>query len=383
MEGASLAVGMVLYPSLGGSSAVAVELAQALARRGHRVHLVSTDVPYAMARVRPADAARLVYHRVEVPTYPLFVHAPYDLAMAAKLAEVAAAERLDVLHVHYAVPHVLSAVVARDMMPADARPAVVVTLHGTDVTLTGADPLLRPAVAHALSRADALTAVSAYLAGLAAQTFAVPAPEAIPDFVDHRAVGPAVRERERRALAPGGEAVVLHASNFRPVKQVGDVVAVFARLAATVPAVLVLCGDGPEAATALARARDLGVIDRVRFLGARGDLAPIMAASDLFLLPTAGEGFGLAALEAMVQGVPVIGTRLGGLPEVVEDGASGYLLPLHDVDGMAEAALRTLEPARHAVMSAAARARAGAFTPGRIVPRYEAVYRRAGAQARP
>ena len=367
-------IGMVLYPSLGGSSTVAVELARQLVRRGHSVHLISTGVPYAVSRLDEGEAGRLVHHRVEVPTYPLFAHAPYDLAMAAKIAEVARSERLDVLHVHYVVPHAASAVMARDML-APARPRVVATLHGTDVTLTGADPALRPAVAFSLGRCDAVTAVSEFLAARARETFGLRRIHVVPDFVEPRRISPVAAARTRAALAPGGEAVLLHASNFRPVKNAADVAEVFIRVARTRPAVLVLCGDGPDAAACVQRVADAGLRDRVRFLGMQSDPWPFMAAADAFLLPTSGEGFGLAALEAMAAGVPVVGTDAGGLREVVEDGASGILLPVHDVEGMARAVLRVLEPSRHVVMAAAARRLAARFSPARVVARYESIYR--------
>jgi N-acetyl-alpha-D-glucosaminyl L-malate synthase BshA len=372
----TLRIGMVLYPSLGGSSTVAVELGRHLARRGHVVHLVSTGVPFALSRLHDAEAGRLVHHRVEVPSYPLFAHAPYDLALATKLAEVATAERLDILHVHYAVPHAAAAVLARAMMAAP-RPAVVATLHGTDVTLTGRDPALRPAVAFSLNRSQRVTAVSSYLAEAARAIFGLDRIEVIPDFVDLRPVSTPARERTRAALAAPGEAVIAHASNFRPVKNIPDVVAVFERVARTTPAVLVLVGDGPEAGAALARLADAGLAGRVRFLGVQSDPLPVLAAADVLLLPTSGEGFGLTALEAMAVGVPVVGTMAGGLPEVVEHGQSGYLLDVHAVDAMAEAVLATLEPTRHAVMAAAARRRAARFSAARVVPRYEALYRQA------
>ncbi len=369
-----LRIGMVLYPSLGGSSTVAIELSRFLVRRGHAVHLVSTGEPFALSRLNEGEAGRMVHHRVEVPSYPLFAHAPYDLAMATKIAEVATAERLDVIHVHYAVPHAAAAVLARELA-APVRPSVVTTLHGTDVTLTGADPALRPAVANSLRRSDAVTAVSEYLRGRALATFGLEQVVVIPDFVEMRHIAPAVRARMRAALAPAGEAVLMHASNFRPVKNVLDVAEVFIRVARRMPAVLSLCGDGPDAGACLSRLAEAGLADRVRFLGARRDLAPVLAAADLFLLPTSGEGFGLAALEAMAAGVPVLGTVAGGLPEVVEDGVSGCLLPVHAVDAMADAAVGMLHPDRHRAMSEAARRRASRFSPGSVVGRYEDLYR--------
>lgn len=372
--GLALRVGMVLYPSLGGSSAVAVDLAHQLVRRGHVVHLVSTEVPFALSRLREREAGRLAYHRVDVPAYPLFAYPPYDLALASKIAEVARAERLDVVHAHYAVPHAAAAVMAREMaMPWPLR--VVTTLHGTDVTLTGADPALRWAVAHSLGHCDAVTAVSDYLAGRARETFGLKAVTVIADFVEPRRVSDGMRRRTRAALADPADAVLLHASNFRPVKNTLDVAEVFIRVARQRPAVLVLCGDGPEAGACLARLAQAGLSDRVRFLGVQSDLAAVMSASDLFVLPTAGEGFGLAALEAMAQGVPVVGARAGGLPEVVGDTGAGALLAVHDVAAMAAAALLLLEPGRHVEAASAARVRAASFSPARVVSRYEALYR--------
>jgi N-acetyl-alpha-D-glucosaminyl L-malate synthase BshA len=355
---------------------VAAELARCLAHRGHRVHLISTDVPFAMSRYGEEERRLVTLHRVQVPQHPLFAYGPYGLALASKLAQVAQEEGLDVVHVHYAVPHAAAAVMARDMV-RPLRLAVLATLHGSDVTLTGVDPSLQPAVAHSLRRCDGVTAVSHYLACRAQQAFSLSRVQVIPDFVDVRRIHPRPDAQLRASLAQPEEAVLLHASNFRPVKNALDVVEVFARVVRRRPAVLVLCGDGPEAGAAAARLAELGLSHKAHFLGVRADVARLLAVADVFLLPSSGEGFGLAALEAMAAGVPVVGTHSGGLPEVVRHGETGLLLPVHDIEGMAQAVMHLLEPDRHQAMAQAARAWAAkAFSSARVVPRYEALYGR-------
>lgn len=371
---APLRIGMVLYPSLGGSGTVAIELARHMVRLGHVVHIFSMDVPFATGRLNERETSRLVFHRVEVPAYPLFVHAPYTLALANKLAEVAQADRLDVIHVHYAVPHAAAAVFAKAMVFPAPLP-VIATLHGTDVTLTGKEPTLRKAVGFSLQRCDAVTAVSRALAQEAEKAFGLQGIEVIPNFVDVRLLRPRPASRIREALAKPHEAILFHASNFRRVKNALDVAEIFVRVARTRPSVLVLCGDGPDAGSLLSRLHAAGLDRKVRFLGVQADLHTVMAVADAFLLPSTGEGFGLAALEAMAAGVPVIGTDVGGLPEVVESGKTGFLLPVHDVDGMAEATLKALQPTQRTLMGHLARARAARlFSHSRVVPRYVQLY---------
>ncbi len=365
-----LRVGLVCYPSQGGSGVVATELAHELAHRGHYIHLISYQPPFRLSRGK----GRIQFHRVEVPDHPLFRYPPYILALANKIAEVARYEGLDVVHVHYAVPHSVAAVLAREIVAPRGLP-VVVTLHGTDVTQTGSDPSIRDAVAWSLVRADLVTAVSDSLAARAREAFGLADVRRIYNFINPLVLRRRADRSLREQYARPEEAVLIHLSNFRPVKNVGDVLRVFAGVHRHRPAVLLLGGDGPESALAHHMARELGVEARVHFLGVQEDVAPLLSIADLFLLPSSDESFGLGALEAMACEVPVIATRTGGLPEVVTDGVTGFLLSVGDVDGMVHACLSALEPARHALLSVAARRRAiDHFSSHRILPQVEEAY---------
>jgi len=368
-----LRVGLVCYPSQGGSGVVATELARELARRGHCAHVISYQVPFRLGGTRELRQ-NIAFHQVEVPMYPLFLYPPYTVALANKIAEVARYERLDLLHVHYAVPHSVSAAIARAMV-APAHLPVISTLHGTDVTQTGTDAGIREAVTWSLQQSDAVTAVSDSLAASAREAFGLAEVRRIYNFID----GSAMRRRPDPALrarfASPDEAVLLHASNFRPIKNIGDVVRVFAAVARERPAVLLMCGDGPEAGTARRVARELRVEDRVHFIGVQEEMAPILSIADLFLLPSSYESFGLAALEAMACEVPVVCSDAGGLPEVVSEGQSGFLRPVGDVEAMTAAALTALEPARLPELRHQARRLAlHRFGASRIIPQIEALY---------
>jgi L-malate glycosyltransferase len=378
-----LGIGIVCYASLGGSGVVAADLAGGLALRGHRVHVIASAPP---SRPLPASE-RLTFHPVTVAEYPLFEQAPYELALSAVIVEVAAAQRLDIVHVHYGVPHAASAYLARQALGA-AAPRIVTTLHGTDVTRVGAHPSYRSITRFTVAASDALTVPSAFLRVAATRLLAgdgAPAIEVIPNFVDtDRFTPPAARDRGRLdALFPAGSGnsangpVLFHVSNFRPVKRVGDLLEVLARVRRHLPARLVLVGDGPERSAAAERARALGLDDCVCFLGQRTEFADALRQADAFLLPSETESFGVAALEALSSGVPVFGYRVGGLPEVVADG-TGMLVAPGDVDALADALGAVLgDPARHAGMSRAARARAVAgFGRDAALDRYEACYRR-------
>ncbi len=373
----SLRIGISCYPSSGGSGVVATELGHQLAARGHQVHFISHDVPFRLDLTRPG----IHFHPVEVPSYPLFTYPPYDLALASQMAAVAEERQLDLLHVHYAIPHATAAYLARAML-APRRPVrVVTTLHGTDITLLGTHPSFQRIVEFSINQSDAVTVVSHHLREATLAAFRVERElEVIPNFVDPAVFHPGRRGDPalRRGLAEPGERVLVHISNFRPAKDAPAVIAVFARVCREVPARLLLIGHGPDVDRCAHMARRLGIADRVRFLGEHTDVARLLAAADLFLLPSRQEAFGLAALEAMACGVPVIAARTGGLPEVVEHGRTGYLLPPGDVEGMARRALELLQdPARHAVFSrAAARSAHRRFAAGTVIPRYEALYRR-------
>lgn len=370
-------IGITCYPTYGGSGVVATELGLALAERGDEVHFISYALPSRLALPRP----RVAFHEVVAPTYPLFVSPPYTLALATKMAEVAAQAHLDLLHVHYALPHAISAILAREMSDGNGgrRLRVVTTLHGTDITIVGQDRSYLPITRFGIEKSDAVTAVSSHLARVTAREFGVGRRiEVIPNFVDPQLFRPDGASAYARTLCPERECVVLHVSNFRPVKRIGDVLAIFDRIRRRVPARLLLVGDGPDRSLAERLARELAIEDRTLFLGNVPAVETIMPVARLLLLPSDSESFGLAALEAMACGVPVIGTAAGGLPEVVTDGETGYLRAVGDVDGMAGAGLDLLEhESLWRRFSAAGRRRAvERFPTDAIVARYRELYER-------
>ncbi len=367
-------IGISCYPTYGGSGAVATELGMRLAQRGHEVHFVSYAHPFRL----PRFLRNTYFHEIEVSRYPLFEYPPYSLAATVAMHEVATQRHLDLFHVHYAVPHATSAWLAKQMLEEPDELRIVTTLHGTDITLVGQDPSYRSIVRFSIERSDGLTAVSEYLRRETIATFGCSECEVrvIPNFVDTEAFGRRNDSRHRNALADPDEKILMHISNFRPVKRVADVVRVAARVMEKVPARLIFVGDGPDRPMAEERARNLGIGDRVVFLGKQESVAELLACADLFMLPSESESFGLSALEAMASGVPVVGTRCGGLEEVVTDGESGRLLPVGAVDAMAEAAIQILsEPATSREMGRAARAVAEEkYSAERIVAQYEAFY---------
>jgi len=386
-----LSIAVVCYPGLGGSGVVAAELALGLAARGHRIHVVATAVPDRLLVGRGPEGGairpEIVFDRIEVPSSPVFEHGPYDVAVASHLIELARREPIDVVHLHYAVPHAASALLVSRVL-GDRAPAMVTTLHGTDVTRLGAHPSLHAVTAFALAACDGLTAPSLYLRGAAAERFGMPAEriEVIPNFVDlARFVPPVERDHRAGGLAAlfppgsgGGEdgPILFHVSNFRPIKRPLDLIEVLARVRRALPARAVLVGDGPERDAVAARARELGVGDAVCLLGRRDDFCRLLGHADGFVLPSESEGFGVAALEAMAAGVPVFGYRVGGLPEVVADGA-GALVPCGDVDALAQAVIAGVgDRAVRDAMGRAARARAVArFGGDAAVIHYETYFR--------
>lgn len=367
-------IGIACYPTFGGSGVVATELGHELALRGHDVHFIT----YALPSRLNLFAERVSYHEVSVPTYPLFNYPPYDLALATRIVDVALHEGLDVLHAHYALPHAISAHLAREML-LPRRLAVVTTLHGTDVTIVGQDRSYLPITRFGIERSDAVTAVSDYLARVTREVFS-PAKEihVVPNFVDPDRWRPDAGKKGTTCFAKRGERLVLHVSNFRPVKRVLDVVEVFDRVRRKVPARLLMIGDGPERPAAEALCREKGIAGLVHFLGNTPAVEEVMPAADLYVLTTDMESFGLSALEAQACGVPVLGYRAGGLPEVVETGETGFLREVGDVDGLAADGVRLLEDgAAFAGTSRAARARAvSLFDADAIVARYLALYDR-------
>ena len=387
-----LRIGITCFPTFGGSGIIATEIGESLARRGHRVHFIAGEVPLRLDRFLD----NVFFHEVEVRDYPLFHHSPYPLALASKMVEVASFQRLDLLHVHYAVPHATSAYLARQILAqtlGPAAPRVVTTLHGTDITLVGSDPSFLPITRFSILQSDGLTAPSEALRRSTYELFAVPPEvpiELIPNFVDSDRFHPAPARsfaplrhlfegRGQRPLADGARPrVLVHNSNFRPLKRIGDLIAAFAEVRRTHEALLILVGDGPERSRIEADVRERGLGAAVCFLGKQLNFLEVLQHADLFLLPSESESFGLAALEAMSCGVPVIASRTGGLPEVVDDGVTGLLHPVGDVPAIA-AAIRLLlgdEPL-HRRMSAAARQRVeGRFAREPMIDRYEACYQR-------
>lgn len=369
-------IGITCYPTYGGSGALATELGIALADRGHEVHFITYQQPFRLRSFRP----RIFFHEVDVGRYPLFEYPPYDLALAVRMHEVVLAHQLELLHVHYAIPHATSAWIAKEMLRKEGGDVpLVTTLHGTDITIVGQDPSYQSITRFSIEQSDRVTAVSQYLKDETFRAFGCTgcAVEVIPNFVN-----PAIFDRTRyddtlRQQVGHGRRIVMHVSNFRPVKRVLDVVRAFARIAAQVDSVLVLVGDGPDRIAAEEEAARLGIAERTLFLGRIDKVAPLLANADLLLLPTSVESFGLSALEALASGVPVIGTAAGGLPEVVTHGETGFLFPVGDHDAMGDAGAALLrDDAQWQRMSAAAAADARArYDEDRIVARYEALYR--------
>jgi L-malate glycosyltransferase len=369
-------IGITCYPTFGGSGVVATELGLALAERGDEVHFISYALPSRLALPRPG----VYFHEVVAPSYPLFVSPPYTLALATKMADVASHAGLDLLHVHYALPHAISAILARDMSKwSGIRLKVVTTLHGTDITIVGQDRSYLPITRYGIEQSDAVTAVSQYLRDVTVREFSVRRRvEVIPNFVDGELYRPDGASSYARSLSRPGDCVVVHVSNFRPVKRIPDVLAVFDRIRREVPAHLLLIGDGPDRSLAERLAENGGFSDRTTFLGNVAPIETILPVGKIFLLPSDAESFGLAALEAMACGVPVVGTNVGGLPEVVSNGSDGYLRPVGEVDGMAEAALTLLrDPEKWENFSRNARRHAlEVFPTGAVVARYRELYER-------
>jgi N-acetyl-alpha-D-glucosaminyl L-malate synthase BshA len=367
-------IGITCYPTYGGSGVVATELGLELAAREHDVHFISYAMP-----VRITEASgRIHFHEVEMMNYPLFDHPPYTLALATAMANVAVNESLDILHVHYAIPHSVSAYLARAMLKPRKLPFVT-TLHGTDITLVGADRSYLPITRFSIEESDGVTAISEYLRQVTLREFNIHRPvEVIPNFVNCDVFRPASNGSRRAEFAPNGEKVLVHLSNFRPVKRVPDVVEIFSLVRREIPAKLLMVGDGPDRTIAEWMVREKKIGSDVIFLGKQNQVQDLLNCADVMLLPSDLESFGLAALEAMACGVPAVCSRVGGLAEVLRDGVEGFLVEARDVQTMAARTLEIIsDPARHAKMSRAARQRAvHNFCSSNIIPLYEAAYQR-------
>lgn len=368
-----LKIGIACYPTLGGSGVVATELGKLLAERGHEIHFITESIPFRLGKFHK----NIFFHEVEVIDYHVFRYPPYDLALANKLAQVAKLEQLDLLHVHYAVPHAICAYLAKQMVGDHLK--VVTTLHGTDITILGNDPSLRDLIRLAIHRSDAVTAVSK---DLLLETIAVLGVEKPIDLVYNFVDPGAYRENGcpvlRSHYASPEEKLLIHMSNFRPVKRIPDVIEIFSRVQAEVPSKLMLVGEGPDLSKACSRVHELGLQDRVFFLGKQENVSDILRIADLMLLPSEKESFGLVALEAMAAGVPTIGSEAGGIPEVVAHGVTGYLAPVGDTASMTAYALQLLrDPILYGRFSEAAADRAQRlFSADAIASQYEDIYRR-------
>ncbi len=373
-----LKIGITCYPTVGGSGVIATELGKLLAERGHEIHFITSSMPFRLNRMVP----NIYFHQVEVNSYSVFQYAPYDIALASKMAEVINKEKLDILHVHYAIPHAVCAVLARDM--ANERVGIVTTLHGTDISVLGYDSSLKGAIKYGIEKSDVVTAVSE---SLKQQTMEVIEPdqviETIYNFVDERVYVPndSTELKDYYKIHPD-EKVLIHVSNFRNVKHVPDVVKSFAYIRKEMPAKLLLVGDGPEMNTVIQLVKQLGLEKDVLFLGKQDNLSELYAICDLKLLLSEKESFGLVLIEAMACGVPCIGTDIGGIPEVIEHNKNGFIVPLHDIEHVACYALKLLkneellnEFRQNAIMTVKTK-----FHSSMIVEQYENLYMKVANQ---
>lgn len=362
-------IGITVYPTYGGSGIVGSELGKELAERGHTVHFISSALPTRLTELNE----RVRFHEVEMMSYPLFEHQPYTLALATKMSTVAETENLDLLHVHYAIPHSISAILARESLKPKRRLPVITTLHGTDITLVGADRSYLPITRYGIVQSDGVTAISHYLKDATREIFHFDDIKVIPNFVCQHDYQRHSVETLRRELAPNGETVLVHVSNFRPVKRPVDCVEIFARVFKKQSQTrLVMVGDGSERTNAEHRARCLGVAEKCSFVGKQPKIVDYLSAADVLLLPSEQESFGLAALEAMACEVPVIASRVGGIPEVVTDGETGFLSAVGDVAKMAEDATRLVADEKlRKEMGARARASAiSRYSTDMVIPQY-------------
>ncbi len=372
-------IGIVCYPTFGGSGVVATELGIALAKKGHKVHFITYSQPTRLDFFNE----NLFYHQVEVPSYPLFQYPPYELALASQLVTVIKNESLDLLHVHYAIPHASAAYLAKQILRSEGMDIpVITTLHGTDITLVGKDASYEPVVTFSINQSDGVTAVSENLREDTYSHFKISKDiQVIPNFIDLQRFKKQKKDHFKKAIAPEGEKLIVHTSNFRKVKRVEDVVRVFHNIRQHLSARLLLVGDGPERNHIENFCNELGSCDDVRFLGKLEAVEEVLSVSDLFLIPSEKESFGLAALEAMACEVPVISSTTGGLPELMVDGKTGFVCRVGDIEDMTTKALTVLSDDHLPSFKAHALARAQEFDVERILPIYEDFYNRILEQA--
>ncbi|MBC8032132.1 MAG: N-acetyl-alpha-D-glucosaminyl L-malate synthase BshA [Pyrinomonadaceae bacterium] len=366
-------IGITVYPTYGGSGIVGSELGKELAERGHTVHFISSSLPTRLTKL----SERVRFHQVKMMSYPLFEHQPYTLALASMMAKVAETENLDLLHVHYAIPHSISAILARESLKPNHYVPVITTLHGTDITLVGADPSYLPITRYGIAQSDGVTAISHYLKHETEETFQFDDIEVIPNFVCKSEYARHPVEELRASLAPQNEPLLVHVSTLRPVKRPVDCVEILARvLKKGIKTRLVMVGDGSERATCEQRARDLGIFDQCVFVGEQPNIVEYLSVADVLLLPSEQESFGLAALEAMACEVPVVASRVGGVPEVVTDGETGFLSNVGDTDKMAEDAARLLsdEELRRQMGSRARESALARYNTDIVIPKYIEFY---------
>jgi L-malate glycosyltransferase len=366
-------IGIVCYPTFGGSGVLATELGKALAQKGHFVHFITYQQPVRLNSFIP----NIFYHEVQVPTYPLFDYPPYETALASTMVDVIKNNNLQLLHVHYAIPHASAAYMAKKILELEGlQIPVITTLHGTDITLVGRDKMYAPVVAFSINQSDAITAVSQNLRDETFNTFKIEKPiEVIHNFVDVTRFARKPIDAFKKVIAPNGEKILMHASNFRKIKRVQDVVKIFKEVKQQIPAKLLFVGDGPERATAEDLSRKLEICDDILFVGKQEQMEDILAIADLFLLTSEYESFGLAALEAMASGVPVISTNAGGLPEIMIEGVTGFMGNVGDIETMSKHALYILgNETRLQQFKQNASEQARSFDIHNIVPLYEKLY---------
>ncbi|HEX9740107.1 MAG TPA: N-acetyl-alpha-D-glucosaminyl L-malate synthase BshA [Ignavibacteriaceae bacterium] len=366
-------IGITCYPTYGGSGVIATELGKALALKGHEVHFISYALPFRLANF----VENVVFHEVEMSSYPLFEFPLYSLALASKMVEVAEYEKLDLFHVHYAIPHATSAFLAKEMMRGKIDIKIITTLHGTDITLVGLEPSFLPLVKFSIEKSDGVTAVSRFLKEKTLTNYDIDKEiKVIPNFVDTELFKPNSDCTFRKNVASKGEKILVHTSNFRPVKRVPDTIKIFDIVQKEIPAKLILIGDGPDRSECERLVRQLNLMEKVKFLGKQDGLVEILTASDIFLIPSQSESFGLAALEAMACGLPVISSSVGGLPELVAHNECGFIAEIGDIERMAKYAIDLLtNEKKYSIFSQNARSRSvNKFDINKVVPLYEEDY---------